>query len=77
MLIRTRDLVKIYRMGESEIRALDRVSVDIDKGEFVAVMGPSGSGKSTLLHCLAGWSRSTGARSVSTGSPWPGSTSGG
>ena len=52
MLIQTRDLVKVYRMGDSEIRALDRVSVDIDRGEFVAVMGPSGSGKSTFMNML-------------------------
>src|SRR5688572_19188883 len=52
MLIHTRDLVKTYRMGESEIRALDRVSVDIAEGEFVAVMGPSGSGKSTFMNVL-------------------------
>jgi len=52
MLIRTRDLVKLYRMGDTEIHALDRVSVDIDKGEFVAVMGPSGSGKSTFMNVL-------------------------
>jgi len=52
MLIRTRDLVKLYRMGDQEIHALDRVSVDIDKGEFVAVMGPSGSGKSTFMNVL-------------------------
>jgi putative ABC transport system ATP-binding protein len=52
MLIRTRELVKLYRMGEQEIRALDHVSVEIDKGEFVAVMGPSGSGKSTFMNVL-------------------------
>ena len=52
MLIHTRELVKVYRMGDSEIHALDGVSVDIDKGEFVAVMGPSGSGKSTFMSVL-------------------------
>ncbi|HEV3008350.1 MAG TPA: ABC transporter ATP-binding protein [Burkholderiales bacterium] len=52
MLIHTRELVKVYRMGDSEIHALDRVSVDIAKGEFVAVMGPSGSGKSTFMNVL-------------------------
>jgi putative ABC transport system ATP-binding protein len=52
MLIHTHDLVKRYRMGDQEIHALDRVSVDIDKGEFVAVMGPSGSGKSTFMNVL-------------------------
>jgi len=59
MLIRTRELVKIYRMGESEIRALDRVSVDIDEGEFVAVTGPSGSGKSTFMNVLGCLDRPT------------------
>jgi len=52
MLIRTHDLVKLYQMGDQEIHALDRVSVAIDKGEFVAVMGPSGSGKSTFMNVL-------------------------
>lgn len=47
-------LSKIYGSGETEVRALDDVSVDFFKGRFTAVMGPSGSGKSTLMHCLAG-----------------------
>ena len=51
-LIRTRELVKVYRMGETDVRALAGVSVDIDEGEFVAVMGPSGSGKSTFMNVL-------------------------
>ena len=59
MLIRTRELVKLYRMGDQEIHALDRVSVDIGKGEFVAVMGPSGSGKSTFMNVLGCLDRPT------------------
>ncbi len=48
------DAVKIYGLGDSEVRALDGVSVTFETGKFTAIMGPSGSGKSTLLHCLAG-----------------------
>jgi putative ABC transport system ATP-binding protein len=59
MLIHTRDLVKLYRMGGSEVHALDGVSVDIDVGEFVAVMGASGSGKSTFMNVLGCLDRPT------------------
>ena len=54
MLIETYDLTKVYSGGENEVRALDGVSLDVDRGEFVAVVGSSGSGKSTLLHLLGG-----------------------
>jgi putative ABC transport system ATP-binding protein len=51
-LIEIHDLVKIYTLGEIEIRAVDGVSLSIAKGEFVAIMGPSGSGKSTLMNLI-------------------------
>lgn len=51
-LIEIRDLRKTYRLGEEEVHALDGVSVTIDNGEFVAIMGASGSGKSTMLNIL-------------------------
>jgi putative ABC transport system ATP-binding protein len=51
-LVELRDIRKIYHLGGEEIRALDGVSLDIDEGEFISIIGPSGSGKSTLMHIL-------------------------
>jgi putative ABC transport system ATP-binding protein len=51
---RTVDAVKIYGKGQTEVRALDAVTVEFAAGRYTAIMGPSGSGKSTLLHCVAG-----------------------
>ncbi|HET7350987.1 MAG TPA: ABC transporter ATP-binding protein [Marmoricola sp.] len=45
---------KVYGSGDTEVRALDDLSLDLPPGQFTAIMGPSGSGKSTLMHCLAG-----------------------
>jgi putative ABC transport system ATP-binding protein len=58
-IVSIRQLSKIYGAGETEVRALDDVNLDIESGEFLALMGPSGSGKSTLLHIIAGIDRPT------------------
>ncbi|MET8179115.1 ABC transporter ATP-binding protein [Streptomyces sp. NPDC005336] len=51
---RATDLTKVYGHGETQVIALDTVSVEFRQAEFTAIMGPSGSGKSTLMHCMAG-----------------------
>jgi putative ABC transport system ATP-binding protein len=56
---RTEAAVKVYGTGDTQVLALDQVTVGFERGRFNAIMGPSGSGKSTLMHCMAGLDRLT------------------
>ncbi len=58
-IVRTKDLVKEYVMGDTVLRALDGVSLDIRRGEYISIMGPSGSGKTTLFNMIGGLDRPT------------------
>lgn len=66
-IIETINLEKVYGVGDSEVRAVDSISITIHEGEFVAIMGPSGSGKSTLMNILACLDRPTGGSYILNG----------
>ncbi len=68
-LIEIRDVSRRYRRGVDEVHALERVSLSIEAGHFVAFMGPSGSGKSTLMNLVSGIDRATGGEVVVAGQP--------
>ena len=63
------DVTKVYGEGNTQVRALDGVTADFDRGRFHAIMGPSGSGKSTLMHCLAGLDSISSGEVIVAGRP--------
>jgi putative ABC transport system ATP-binding protein len=71
-VLELRDITKEYRTGKTAFRALDNVSLTINEGEFVSIMGPSGSGKSTLLHFLGFLDRPTKGEAYIEGMPLSG-----
>jgi putative ABC transport system ATP-binding protein len=64
MVIQLEDVTKSYQFGDEKFNALDRVTLKINKGEFVAITGPSGSGKSTLANVISGLDRATNGRVI-------------
>lgn len=65
--VKLQNITKIYKMGEVEIRAADKISFSINKGEFVVIVGPSGAGKTTVLNILGGMDTATDGKLVVDG----------
>ena len=68
-IVQLRDVVKAFPVGDSEITILHGISLDINQGEFVSIVGPSGNGKSTLLNMITGIDRPTEGEIIVTGKP--------
>ncbi|KAI4451421.1 Vitamin B12 import ATP-binding protein BtuD [Eubacterium plexicaudatum ASF492] len=66
-ILKAVDLQKIYGQGETEVRALDGVNLEVEKGELAAIVGTSGSGKSTMLHIIGGLDNPTSGRVIVDG----------
>jgi putative ABC transport system ATP-binding protein len=67
VVIKLKDVGKVYQMEEVEVRALKKIDLEINKNEFVAIMGPSGSGKSTLLHMIGCLDRPSSGKIILNG----------
>jgi NitT/TauT family transport system ATP-binding protein len=68
-LLEVRELDKVFRRGARTVQAIDRFSLDVNEGEFVAIVGPSGCGKSSFLHILGGFEPHTGGTILLNGAP--------
>lgn len=66
-ILRTENLTKIYRNGENTVTAINNLSISVNKGEFISIIGSSGSGKSTLLHLLGGVDKPTSGKVLVNG----------
>ena len=68
-ILEAKNLIKVYGQGENGVHALAGVNIEVNKGEFLAIVGTSGSGKSTLLHMLGGLDRPTSGEVIIDGIP--------